>query len=374
MPEIVYPTLSWLYDACRSLYSEIPYRFSPSGKAFPAWHFFLEITRRCNLRCKMCQYITFLENIPLDKQKEGELTTEEWVRVIDQISRFSLITFTGGEPLIRRDFPQLLEHASKKSRTHIITNATLINESFAELCVQLAPRKAGGVGLNFLGVSIEGPPNVHNAIRRQPFAFEKATQGLSRIQEYREKLNKKLPLIHITTVIQSENVSTLHSMPRIAAELGANVLNLVTETRIHDLVSLGDNSHATYASNDIQWPRIDKDQLRSALEETEEAATQSRIQLRLPRMPREELLNYYSSSIDLTKYHCRSPWSTIIVGRNGDVYPCWLRNVGNVREHSLRILWNSTVMRDFRKACQKGLFPLCPGCCFMEYSPKNNRR
>ena len=359
--------MRWLYDSGQRLYSEVPYRLSKSGRAFPAWHFFLELTRRCNLRCRMCQYIAYLENVPGAQQKEGELTAEEWKSVIRQAGPFSFLTFTGGEPLIRQDFGEILTFASHRSRTHFVSNATLINASIAELCVGLAPRHAGGRGLNFIGVSLEGPAEVHNDIRQQSQAFEKAAAGLALLNAERVQRNRKLPLVHITTVIQQGNLHTLHLMPGIVRELGADVLNLVTETRMHDLPGLGERPPGTWRSGDIDWPRIPREDLEKALEKTDEEARRLHVELRLPRMPREELLRYYSSGVDVRDYQCRSPWNTVIIGRTGDVYPCWLKKIGNVREQTLKDLWNAVQTRTFRQSCRTSLFPACPGCCFIEY-------
>lgn len=359
--------MNWAYDAFQTAYSEVPFRLSRSGGAFPAWHYFLELTRRCNLRCKMCQYITYLEGVPASVQREGELSTEEWKNVIRQTGRYSFLTFTGGEPLLRKDFWELLEFASERARTHFITNATLLNASAAKRCVELAPKRMGGKGLNFLGVSLEGPAEIHNEIRQQPGAYEKSASGLACIQEERRRTKKKYPGIHITTVIQRENVATLHLMPAIVAENGGDVLNLVTETRMHDLPGLGEQPPGSLPVSEIHWPRIPLEALKTALDKTEAEARNCGIELRWPRMPREELLRYYSAEIDIRLYQCRSPWNTLVVGRTGDVYPCWLLKIGNVREDSLKVLWSGQKMKAFRRSLRTGVYPVCPGCCFIEH-------
>ena len=150
-------SISRLYETAQRLYSEVPYRYFRSGYAFPAWHYYFEVTRRCNLRCRMCQYIDWLENTPAHGQAEGELSTEEWHKVIDQVGRFRFVTFTGGEPFVRKDFMELLEHASRKSRTHFISNTTMMPQDRAEQVVALAPARMGGMGLNFIGTSLEAP-------------------------------------------------------------------------------------------------------------------------------------------------------------------------------------------------------------------------
>ena len=219
-------------------------------------------------------------------------------------------------------------------------------------------RNAGGRGLNFIGVSLEGPAEVHDHIRQQAGAFEKAAAGLALLKEQRSRMNKKCPMVHITTVIQHRNLDTLPLMPGIVAELGADVLNLVTETRVHDLPGLGERPPGVWRAEDIEWPRIPREALQQALQSTEEEAQRYGIELRWPRMPREELLNYYSSGVNTRDYQCRSPWNTLVIGRTGDVYPCWLIKIGNVREtHSKSCGQRADPC--LSPGLQVGLFPVC---------------
>ena len=361
---------AWLYDALQRAYSEAPYRAFKSGRAFPAWHYLFEVTRRCNLRCRMCQYISWLENASSAEQREGELTTDEWKRVIDQTGRLSFITFTGGEPLMRPDFLELLAYASRKARTHYISNATMLTESAATASVECAPCRLGGRGLNFIGVSLEGPGEVHDAIRQQSGAFERSTTGIRMLNEVRKRAGKSCPLVHITTVIQQANMEELEHLPEIVASIGGDVLNLVTESRMHDVTGLGERPYGVWKEEDVVWPRIERKALEEAFSKTDEAARKHGVEVRWPRMPREELLRYYESSLDIGDYTCRSPWNTLIIGRTGDAYPCWLAKIGNVRDHSMKSLWNSEQTRRFRRACRSSLFPLCPGCCFIEHVGK----
>lgn len=360
--------LARLYDVAQRMYSELPYRYMKSGYSFPAWHYFIEVTRRCNLRCKMCQYIDWLENVPIKEQKQGELSTQEWLDVLGQIQRFSLVTFTGGEAFVRKDFMELLTFASRRARTHFISNTTMLPEDRAEAIVALAPRHTGGVGFNFAGTSIEGPGDRHDEIRKMKGAWYRSMAGIRHLRKFRDASGKPCPHIHVTTVIQQANVDVLHLMPAMIAEAGADVLNLVTETRMHDLPGFGEVDPAIYNPEDVDWPRVNRSQLSRALNRTLEAAGDAGIEVRLPRMPREDLLDYYDGhGIDLKGYQCRNAWNTLIIGRLGDAYPCWMQPVGNVREQSLKELWNNGAMREFRQTCQQKLFAPCPGCCFLEH-------
>jgi radical SAM protein with 4Fe4S-binding SPASM domain len=360
-------SVAHLYETAQRAYSAIPYRFFRNGYAFPCWHYYIEVTRRCNLRCKMCQYIEWLENVPIREQMAGELSTDEWLRVIDQIHAFALITFTGGEVFVRKDFMDILAYASRRTRTHFISNTTMMPDQRAEAVVALAPKRLGGRGLNFVGTSIEGPGERHDQIRKLRGAWDRSMQGVRTIRRLRDQSGKACPMIHVTTVIQQDNVDVLHLMPKMIKEAGADVLNLVTETRMFDLPNLGEVDPAVFSESDIRWPKIDRRALAEALDKTITEARNVGIELRLPRMPREDLIAYYDGGINLKHYECRNAWNTLFIGRQGNVYPCQIIRVGNVRENSLKEIWNSETMRRFRQTCQKKLFALCPGCCFLEH-------
>ena len=90
----------------------------------------LSITNRCNLQCIHCAASADSRN-GIDP-----LATQEWFEIIDKISECNpkLVTFTGGEPLVREDIFELLEYTSThtSARITLMTNATLItNEVIA---------------------------------------------------------------------------------------------------------------------------------------------------------------------------------------------------------------------------------------------------
>ena len=94
-----------------------------------------EITYRCPLHCPYCSNpvnlqagapatlsATGSQDVP---QKNGELTTEEWSRVIREAAALGVlqIGFSGGEPLARRDLVQLIRAAREaKLYTNLITS------------------------------------------------------------------------------------------------------------------------------------------------------------------------------------------------------------------------------------------------------------
>lgn len=365
-------SITKLYRAVTRLHSGIPYHMSSAGSALPVWHYYFEITRRCNLRCKMCQYIEWLDNVPIPEQRAGELTTEEWHGVIDQTNALSLITFTGGEVWVRKDFPELLEHASSKRRTHFISNAVMLTEDKAKFCLDLAPKRFGMKGLNFVGVSIDGTDStVHDAIRAQRGAFDRSTEGIRILKRLRDESGKQCPLIHMNTVLMADNLDQLPDIPALADELGIKVINLLTEWRACDNQDLGYVDPATFEEEMDRQPIMDSKKLGAALGRTLANARKLGIEIRMPRMRFQDILDHYNGGYDLKHMDCRAIWSSLLVGAKGGVYPqCFLQNIGNVRDNTLKEIWNGKIVQEFRRRRRESAFEVCRGCCEMEYSKK----
>ncbi|MFQ5887602.1 MAG: radical SAM protein [Candidatus Hydrothermarchaeales archaeon] len=146
--------------------SEVPpelLQFTTGSRPITVWN----ITKRCNLKCKHC-YIG-----AEDKSFKGELTTEEALALIEDLGemRTPVLLFSGGEPTIRKDFFELGSKASDlKIRAVVSTNGTLITPEVAE--------KMLASGFKYVGVSIDGLPEVHNAFRGVHNAFERSINGI----------------------------------------------------------------------------------------------------------------------------------------------------------------------------------------------------
>jgi len=142
--------------------------YSQDKKPVIAWN----ITRRCNLHCAHCYTDSF------DREYEGELTTEEAERVIDDLAGFGapVILLSGGEPLLRPDLPELAGYAHGRGiRTVISTNGTLLIHAVAQELKRL--------GVSYVGVSIDGPEPVHDRFRGMLGAYQEALQGIRNCRE-----------------------------------------------------------------------------------------------------------------------------------------------------------------------------------------------
>jgi radical SAM protein with 4Fe4S-binding SPASM domain len=365
---------SALYRAIVAAYSAVPKRLL-RGYALPPLQIFIELTRRCNLRCAMCQNLLYMEQMSVDEEKAEELTLDDWKRVIGEMPRLALITFTGGEPLFRADFAEILKYTCARRRCHVITNGALLDAEVAELMVASAARNVLLRGLVFVGISIHGPAEIHAAITQVPGSFAKAAEGAGNLAEMKAKARSKLPLVYLCTVLTKETVETLPEMATIAKECSADILNIpLCSTSLDLSIEAG----ATMETM-LKYPRppdpIEEDLLRDRLSETQQRCSELGIQLRLPRMPISEIVNHYAGKWHPSHYTCNFPWSKTVISPYGNVYTCHHYEVGSLKETPLRKIWNSAEYRRFRQAAkQHGAFPICAGCCEIGYSPSKARR
>jgi 12,18-didecarboxysiroheme deacetylase len=142
-------------------------QFSADKKPVVVWN----VTRRCNLRCVHC-YAHADEKAGAD-----ELTHGQGRFLLDDLAAFGVpvVLFSGGEPLVRKDLPELAAYAvGKGMRAVISTNGTLITPSVA--------RTLKDIGLSYVGISLDGMQEVNDRFRGVPGAFRLALDGIRNCQ------------------------------------------------------------------------------------------------------------------------------------------------------------------------------------------------
>jgi heme b synthase len=163
-----------------------------------------EITRSCNLACKHCRAEAHLEPYP------GELTTEEAKALIDTFPDVGnpIIIFTGGEPLMRKDWPELVRHAKSLGlRCVMAPNGTLITPETARLMKE--------VGIERCSISIDAPDAAnHDEFRGVPGAYEKSMQGIQYLKDAGIEFQ-------LNTTVTRNNLSMFKDIFHLTQDLGA---------------------------------------------------------------------------------------------------------------------------------------------------------
>ena len=162
---------------------------------------FLELTLRCNERCLHC-------GSSCGDVQCSELPPEVWHRVMDEVKQdlgtdHKMICVTGGEPLLRTDFFEIMDYARQLGFSWGMTsNGTLITPDTAKML-----KKAG---MRTISVSIDGLADTHDAFRRTKGGWERAMQGVQNLIDeggFKE--------IQITTVVTHQNINELDKLYKI---------------------------------------------------------------------------------------------------------------------------------------------------------------
>jgi radical SAM protein with 4Fe4S-binding SPASM domain len=168
-----------------------------------------EATRRCPLRCRHCR------GGARDETPAGELTTAEGLRLVEAVAAAGrpLLILTGGEPMVRPDFYDLLERARELGlRTAVAPCGGLLDEP--------AARRLREVGVARISISLDGPSaETHDRFRGVPGAFDTAVRALEHARA------ASLPF-QVNTTVTRGNAGKLPAILDLAVRLGAAAWDL----------------------------------------------------------------------------------------------------------------------------------------------------
>ena len=136
-------------------------QFSQDKKPVVVWN----ITSACNLKCVHCYASA--------GKASGELDTGQGLELIASLQDYGspVILFSGGEPLMRKDLPKLVDASVKREiRAVISSNGTLITRDTA--------MELSDLGLSYIGVSLDGLQEINDKFRGVEGAFKAAMKGI----------------------------------------------------------------------------------------------------------------------------------------------------------------------------------------------------
>ena len=278
----------------------------------------IEPTNHCNLRCVKCPHAVGL------KRPKGFMEPELYRRLIDEIAdyAFTVSLQFGGESLIHKQLPELVAYAAKKGlRTVLHTNATLLTPERSRELVRS--------GLSLISFSIDGEDAASYEAVDTGGKFDRALTGVREFIEARRELGSRTPF----TVVQRLSPEPDETQARTSAllDLGADYLKVA-----------GFHGWAGAFSRDGQ----------------------EQIPGRSAPAPRHDPADYAP---------CHNIWYGISVFWDGRVAPCCMDMegeypVGDIREHSLREIWNNERMVRLREALVQGRHEeenLCRDCTYL---------
>ncbi|MBW1650861.1 MAG: 12,18-didecarboxysiroheme deacetylase [Deltaproteobacteria bacterium] len=207
-------------------------QFSADKKPVVVWN----ITRKCNLKCVHCYAHAKNQDF------KNELSFEQGKTLIDDLADFKspVILFSGGEPLLREDLPQLAEYAVKKGmRAVISTNGTLITEEKARILKD--------VGLSYVGISLDGMEKINDRFRGVKGAFKAALDGIKNCKKAGIKVGLRFTVTKhnadeiksIFDLLEKENIPRVCFYHLVYSGRGTTLVNEdLTHDQTRDAVKL----------------------------------------------------------------------------------------------------------------------------------------
>ncbi len=156
----------------------------------------IEITNRCNLRCRYCSHFSSPGDVDRDLPKE------EWFRFFEELNRCAVmsVTLSGGEPFFREDLFEIIDGIVRnRMRFSILTNGTLITEDVARFLASTGR-------CDSVQVSIDGSiPTTHDSFRGEG-NFRKAVEGIKHLQGHGVPVTVRVT-IHRQNVMELEDIA-----------------------------------------------------------------------------------------------------------------------------------------------------------------------
>ena len=301
-----------------------------------------DVTYACNLKCKHCY-------ANAGKPLENELTTEEAKQAIDKLDRVSvpIIAFSGGEPLVRKDFFELAKYAHDKGiYVAVATNGTLITKRKA--------REMKEAGIQFTQISLDGASaETHDNFRGIGGVYEKTIRGIKNC------VNEGF-FVNIATTVTKYNFNEVPKIMDLCEELGVNWLmayNFVPTGR-GKFISENDLTPAEREQvlKDL-WEKLKNGGKVSVLSTAPQFA---RVALEAEAGLNEKIVptHFFNPQlsdklVDLAEFigGCGCGRFYCAIRPNGNIEPCvfFPLTVGNIKEDDFEDLWiNNSVFKEIR--------------------------
>jgi len=133
----------------------------------------IDLTYRCTNRCRHC----WLWTADTADERASELTTGDWREVIDQARALGTRrwSISGGEPMLREDFPEILDYVTRKAVGYTLnTNGSLITPEIARLLTRKGTKMIAVYGAT---------EEVFDRVTRTPGSFAATMEGFARLKE-----------------------------------------------------------------------------------------------------------------------------------------------------------------------------------------------
>lgn len=305
---------------------------------------FIKTTECCNLKCVQCNYH---KNKADDK---NNITIDDKIDILNQIKEWDnniRVSFTGGEPFVRKDVFYKLARECKKLgiKASVTTNGTLIKDDELKELLDL--------NLDFILISIDSnDEKIHNSIRGVDNSFELATTFAKNIIELRNSIKSNTG-IYVSTLLGKHNLNDIENVIKFFEKVGFDgvFFQAIQPNFSSEFDENWIENSPLYPSYEEAENGINK---IIKLKENHSIISQTKEQF-------EDMLIYFKNPLKLPFKKCEAMNSTIIINDNGETQFCFdmerlgKKSSGNIKKKSLKEIWNDNVeLRQKMANCQFG--------------------
>lgn len=303
----------------------------------------IDVTSKCNLRCKHCRVNEIEYDMPLEEIKTA----------FKKLSDFKPrgVFISGGEPLIREDIVDIVKESKKLAPVTVLnTNSLLLTEEKLKDLIE--------AGLNYIQVSVDGIEEQHDYIRGKG-TYRKTIEKLKMINKYSDKIK-----LHISSVVSLKNIDYMEEFARQILEvekINVQILGFkrfIPNNVLKDTASLGREGLKKLYDNLNKLQKKYKGKTTIASD-----------------MPMKNVFNEKKAFEVLKKYNmqcvgCSAGVNGISIRNDGTVTPCTLLYIscGNILKQDLNeIMENASMIkiknRELKGKCGNCKYKqICGGC------------
>ena len=312
---------------------------------------------QCNCRCVMCDIWRIRE--------ARTITPADLEQQLTSIRKLGVrwVVFSGGEPQLNEKWSTLAQMLrSAGSRVTLLTAGLLLKPQ-AQMIAE---------SIDDVIVSLDGPPAVHNSIRRIPTAFEQMAEGIKAIHELRPEMS-----VRARCTVQKANHHSLRAVVAYARQIGLASVSFLAA----DLTSAAFNrpdgwlperrDRVAMTSDEIDALEVEIERLVHE----ERGSPDSRFVVESPIKLRR-IVQHFRAHVGQGTHvapRCNAPWVSAVVEASGDVRPCFFHPaVGNIHRQALPDIINGPEALHFRSTLDIASNPICRRCVCSLYIPRQD--
>jgi MoaA/NifB/PqqE/SkfB family radical SAM enzyme len=313
----------------------------------------LNAHNQCNCRCVMCDI--------WKRETKDQMRAEDLERHRTSIENLGVrqVVLTGGEPLLHNDLAALCNFfRDRQIHLTLLTTGLLLNKRAEEVATLF----------DDVILSLDGPPEIHDAIRRVSGAYNLIHKGVVAVRHF----NPSLPITCRTTV-QKANHRHLRQTVDAARALGVDSISFLAA----DLTSEAFNRPLIWPGEKQSEIGLNLKEVSALEEEIEQLIVQCEAAIdhkyiaesasklrRIARRFREHL-----GELTPQAPICNAPWVSAVVEVDGSVRPCFFhRTIGNITSSTLEEVINGEAAQEFRQSLDMENDATCRRCvCSLNY-------